>query len=466
MRRASRRHPRGAPARRAGSAQGRAQGDRPRAAHRGRAVHGRVRAGRPFDPGIERARDPQPARPRRPYRRLEARRHAFRRQHHLGGGVPRGSATRASWRWSATSTNVVREGRSPSESEVAKRLRRDHCGVAGAGRGHDLRLERRPHPRRRGRGAGLRPRGHRGRARHGPGDRGRARMRLSRRPARVPPARRLRLPAARQGRRPDHRITGRAARRARPHRRRRASRDHAVEGRPGDLLVARHSRQREGDRGDRQHARPAGDRDPRPTGTTSSTSRAIRAGTSSPRCTLDAAADRRAGAWRGIHLAEHAAFARARGVPRSCAPATAPSCGSRPGGPRSSTRCRSGGSTRTATSLIDAAERAVPERRKLAFAGLVSVAIAIDEHGEIAGDPVIDIMGVPDKDRRGKPIADLIADTVGQVLDSLPKARRRDAEAVEERSPGRCARRSTTSGARSPPAMCSSSRSEKGTLGP
>jgi ribonuclease J len=45
---------------------------------------------------------------------------------------------------------------------------------------------------------------------------------------------------------------------------------------------------------------------------------------------------------------------------------------------------------------------------------------------------VIDIMGVPDKDRRGKPIADLIADTVGQVLDSLPKARRRDSEAVED----------------------------------
>ena len=41
-------------------------------------------------------------------------------------------------------------------------------------------------------------------------------------------------------------------------------------------------------------------------------------------------------------------------------------------------------------------------------------------------------MGVPDKDRRGKPIADLIADTVGQVLDSLPKARRRDSEAVED----------------------------------
>jgi ribonuclease J len=82
--------------------------------------------------------------------------------------------------------------------------------------------------------------------------------------------------------------------------------------------------------------------------------------------------------------------------------------------------------------VIDMSERALPERRKLAFTGIVSVAIAIDKRGEIAGDPVIDIMGIPDKDRRGGSIPDLVAETVGEVLDSLPKARRRDPEAVED----------------------------------
>jgi ribonuclease J len=60
------------------------------------------------------------------------------------------------------------------------------------------------------------------------------------------------------------------------------------------------------------------------------------------------------------------------------------------------------------------------------------VAIAIDDKGEVAGDPVIEVMGLPAKTRRGESIPDLIADAVGDVLDGMPKARRRDSEAVEQ----------------------------------
>ena len=48
-------------------------------ARHARPVRHRVRAGRAFDPGIERARDPHAGRPRRPYRRLEDRPDAARR---------------------------------------------------------------------------------------------------------------------------------------------------------------------------------------------------------------------------------------------------------------------------------------------------------------------------------------------------------------------------------------------------
>jgi len=81
--------------------------------------------------------------------------------------------------------------------------------------------------------------------------------------------------------------------------------------------------------------------------------------------------------------------------------------------------------------VTDANDRALPERRKLAFAGIVSVAIAIDGRGDVAGDPIVDLMGVPAKSRNGEEIADLIADAVGDVLDTLPKPKRRDPEAVE-----------------------------------
>jgi ribonuclease J len=60
------------------------------------------------------------------------------------------------------------------------------------------------------------------------------------------------------------------------------------------------------------------------------------------------------------------------------------------------------------------------------------VASAIDVQGEVAGDPVIEVMGLPGKTRRGESIPDLVADTVGDVLDGLPRARRRDPEAVEQ----------------------------------
>jgi ribonuclease J len=133
-----------------------------------------------------------------------------------------------------------------------------------------------------------------------------------------------------------------------------------------------------------------------------------------------------------LHLEEHARFARAQGVPEvvhgvrngkmvRLAPGPAEIIDDIPAG-----RLYKDGNI-----VLPAGERAVPERRKLSFAGIVSVAIAIDEAGEVAGDPVIDAMGLPEKNRQGENILDIVADAVGDVLDGLSKAKRRDPEAVE-----------------------------------
>jgi ribonuclease J len=45
---------------------------------------------------------------------------------------------------------------------------------------------------------------------------------------------------------------------------------------------------------------------------------------------------------------------------------------------------------------------------------------------------VIDLMGLPSKTKRGEPLSELLADTVGAVLDGLSKPRRRDSDAVEQ----------------------------------
>jgi ribonuclease J len=82
--------------------------------------------------------------------------------------------------------------------------------------------------------------------------------------------------------------------------------------------------------------------------------------------------------------------------------------------------------------LIPEGLRVVPERRRLSFAGIVSVAIAMDERGQIVGDIQMDMAGIPEVDATGESLADLIEDTVIDCVQGLPKARRRDPDAVSE----------------------------------
>ena len=132
-----------------------------------------------------------------------------------------------------------------------------------------------------------------------------------------------------------------------------------------------------------------------------------------------------------LHLAEHAAFARAQGVPTVIPARNGTIVRLSPGGAEIVGEAPAGRLYKDGDILTDGGDRAVPERRKLAFAGLVSVAIAIDEQGNIAGDPAVDVMGLPNRTRRGDPMLDVVADAVGQTLDGLSRPKRRDPDAVE-----------------------------------
>ena len=79
-----------------------------------------------------------------------------------------------------------------------------------------------------------------------------------------------------------------------------------------------------------------------------------------------------------------ARLGRAEG--RRCA-ATATWCGSRPAGRRSSTRCRPGALYKDGSLLVEADARTVADRRRLSFAGVVSVALAVTDKGVLAADP-------------------------------------------------------------------------------
>jgi ribonuclease J len=132
-----------------------------------------------------------------------------------------------------------------------------------------------------------------------------------------------------------------------------------------------------------------------------------------------------------LHLSEHAKFARAQGVQEVVRAKNGTLVRLSPGPAEIVENIPTGRLYRDGNIVIGAGERALPERRKLAFAGIVTVAIAIDDRGELVGDPVIDAMGLPDKNRQGRDLTDIIADTVADLLDGLSKAKRRDPEAVE-----------------------------------
>ncbi|MCX5493166.1 ribonuclease J [Kaistia dalseonensis] len=74
----------------------------------------------------------------------------------------------------------------------------------------------------------------------------------------------------------------------------------------------------------------------------------------------------------------------------------------------------------------------IPERRKLAFAGHVSVAIVFDGKGTLMTDPEIGLIGLPARGIAGHAFDDTVMTAVLGTIDSIPRARRRDGELMRE----------------------------------
>ena len=50
----------------------------------------------------------------------------------------------------------------------------------------------------------------------------------------------------------------------------------------------------------------------------------------------------------------------------------------------------------------------------------------------LAADPVLDLIGIPERSADGQPMAEIAHDAVVTTFESLPRPRRRDPEAVAE----------------------------------
>ncbi len=132
-----------------------------------------------------------------------------------------------------------------------------------------------------------------------------------------------------------------------------------------------------------------------------------------------------------LHLSEHAALARSLKVPQVFTCYDGDVVRLAPGKVEKLDEVPSGRLYRDGNLLLDGESKTLAERRKLAFAGVVSVALALGGRGELAGDPIVEITGLPEA-AGGKSMEEIVFEAIDEAIRSMPKARRRDPDAVEE----------------------------------
>lgn len=133
-----------------------------------------------------------------------------------------------------------------------------------------------------------------------------------------------------------------------------------------------------------------------------------------------------------LHLSEHAKLARACGVPKVLICKNGDLVRLGPGDPAIIDSLPAGRIYKDGNLLEDEKARAVTERRRLAFAGCAFVAIAMTDKGELVDEPEVDLAGIPEKNAAGEDMADEVFDIVVSTVENLPRARRRDPDAVAE----------------------------------
>ncbi len=133
-----------------------------------------------------------------------------------------------------------------------------------------------------------------------------------------------------------------------------------------------------------------------------------------------------------LHLSEHAKLGRAMGIPEVV-------------------QCRNGDLVRLVEGrasiidevpagrtykdghiLVQADARTIANRKRLAFGGAISVALAVTERGELAADPEFDMIGIPERDAGGELMHDAVLEAIESTCETLPRKRRGDPDALAE----------------------------------
>ncbi len=132
-----------------------------------------------------------------------------------------------------------------------------------------------------------------------------------------------------------------------------------------------------------------------------------------------------------LHLAEHADLARSLGVAVGmCRNGDLVKLA--PGDPGIIDEVPAGRLYKDGHLLVDAQARTIADRKRLSMSGIISVALALTEKGQLAADPEVEMIGIPETTAGGEPMIEIAMDAIMETVETLPKARRRDPDSVAE----------------------------------
>lgn len=131
-----------------------------------------------------------------------------------------------------------------------------------------------------------------------------------------------------------------------------------------------------------------------------------------------------------IHLAEHASFAATLGVEHVMAARNGAVVKLAPGLPGIVGEVQTGRLCKDGNALVAVGDESLRTRQRLAAAGIVTIALAVTAKGDLAGVPDVMTAGLPNRTRDGVAMDAIVDEALFQTFDHLPRPKRRDADLV------------------------------------
>ncbi len=131
-----------------------------------------------------------------------------------------------------------------------------------------------------------------------------------------------------------------------------------------------------------------------------------------------------------LHLQVHAAFAREKGVEHVLVAHNGDMISLGPDAPAHLPGIPHGRLYRDGEVVLSEKDDCFRQRHRLAAAGIVTIAFALTSKGDIAGTPDVLLFGLPEKTRDNLPMDEVVDRALFETLDGLPRAKKRDADAA------------------------------------